>query len=112
MMDEIREDEQNVLYKTKVVGDGAGEIDFSPGLPHDGLMEEILNNKQIVTASPHVVQKILNMEWKWFERRIIKWLGDTPKARHLQEQIRNHMKNEKKWIQAGAKAEKAKDYQG
>ena len=106
---EMHVDDNNVLYKT--TGSGT-DIEFSPGLPHDGLMQEILNNKEIVTKSPHVFQKILNMEWKWFERRVIKWLGDTEYSRHLQQQIRNHIKNEKKWIREGAKMEQAKDYQG
>jgi len=101
--------EEPILYRTS--SDGK-DIRFNPGLPHDKLMQELLNNRQIVEASPHIVQKVLNMEWKWFERRVIKWLGDTEYSRKLQQSLRNHIKNEKKWVERGAKAEEVQKYQG
>ena len=85
--------------------DGHGGIKFSPGLPNEDIIQALMNNKTVITSHPDVVQKVLNMEWKWFERRIIKWLGDTPEARSLQESLREHIKNEKKWIKRGAKAD-------
>ena len=107
---EIEENEDGILYKTKK--DSNNKFQFSPGLPHEGLMQELLNNKDIVTASPHITQKVLNMEWKWFERRIIKCLGDNEYSRKLQQSIRNHIKNEKKWIHRGARMEDVKNFQG
>ena len=101
------EKDGDVLYKSNKKN---GQHEFTPGLPHDKLMQELLNNKQIVISSPHITQKVLNMEWKWFERRIIKWLGDNEYSRNLQNAIREHIKNEKKWVLKGAKMSEAKNY--
>ena len=92
-------------YKTSRYDDGHGGIKFTPGLPNEDLIQALLNNKIVVRAHPDVVQKVLNMEWQWFERRIIKWLGDNEESRSLQQSLRDHIKNERKWIKRGAKAD-------
>ena len=105
-LNDILSEEQQIPYKTsRSNNDGHGMVSFLPGLPNEDLIQHILNNKTILLAHPDVVQKILNMEWQWFERRIIKWLGDTPVARSLEQSLRDHIKNEKKWIKRGAKAD-------
>lgn len=103
-VNDILSDNQQIQYKTEK-GAGHGNIKFSPGLPNEQLIEAMLNNKIIIMSHPDVVQKVLNMEWQWFERRIVKWLGDTPEARNLERSLRDHIKNEKKWIKRGAKAD-------
>jgi len=105
-LNDILSEEQQIPYKTSRSNNvGHGMVSFLPGLPNEDLIQQILNNKPILLAHPDVVQKILNMEWQWFERRIIKWLGDTPEARSLEQSLRDHIKNEKKWIKRGAKAD-------
>jgi len=105
-LNDILSEEQQIPYKTSRSNNvGHGMVSFLPGLPNEDLIQHILNNKTILLAHPDVVQKILNMEWQWFERRIIKWLGDTPEARSLEQSLRDHIKNEKKWIKRGAKAD-------
>tara|TARA_B100000497_G_C7463924_1_gene286432 strand:+ start:151 stop:540 length:390 start_codon:yes stop_codon:yes gene_type:complete len=103
-VNDILSDNQQIQYKTEK-GDGLGNIKFSPGLPNEEIIEALLNNKIVIRSHPDVVQKVLNMEWQWFERRIVKWLGDTPEARNLEQSLRDHIKNEKKWIKRGAKAD-------
>lgn len=103
-VNDILSDNQQIQYKTEK-GPGLGNIKFSPGLPNEQIIEALLNNKIVIRSHPDVVQKVLNMEWQWFERRIIKWLGDTPEARSLEQSLRDHIKNEKKWIKRGAKAD-------
>jgi len=103
-VNDILSDNQQIQYKTEK-DEGHGNIKFSPGLPNEQLIEAMLNNKTIIMSHPDVVQKVLNMEWQWFERRIVKWLGDTPEARNLEQSLRDHIKNEKKWIKRGAKAD-------
>tara|TARA_E500000331_G_scaffold310999_1_gene318063 strand:- start:825 stop:1196 length:372 start_codon:yes stop_codon:yes gene_type:complete len=103
-VNDILSDEQQVAYKTHR-GNKYGDIEFSPGLPNERLIEVLLNNSIVIRAHPDIVQKVLNMEWQWFERRIIKWLGDTPEARSIEQSLRDHIKNEKKWIKRGAKAD-------
>lgn len=103
-VNDILSGDQQIQYKTEK-GSGYGNIDFKPGLPNEQLIEAILNNKIIIMAHPDVVQKVLNMEWQWFERRVVKWLGDTPESRSLEQSLRDHIKNEKKWIKRGAKAD-------
>jgi len=105
ILDQELNKDDNRHYKTERYGPAHGQIKFSPGLPNEDIIQALLNNKIIITAHPDVVQKVLNMEWLWFERRVIKWLGDTPESRVLQESIREHIKNEKKWIKRGAKAD-------
>lgn len=102
-MNDILSGDQKIQYKNE--SDGRGNVEFTPGLPNNQLMEAIMNNKNILMAHRDVMQKVLNMEWQWFERRIIKWLGDTPESRSLKESLREHIKNEKKWIKRGAKAD-------
>ena len=102
---DILEGDGNTHYKTERYDDGHGGIKFSPGLPNEEIIQALMNNKTIITAHPQVVQKVLNMEWQWFERRVIKWLGDTPESRSLEQSLRDHIKNEKKWIKRGAKAD-------
>jgi|TARA_B110000037_G_scaffold217936_1_gene279951 diketogulonate reductase-like aldo/keto reductase len=92
-------------YKTERYGPAHGQIKFTPGLPNEDIIQALLNNKTVITAHSDIVQKVLNMEWQWFERRVIKWLGDTDESRSLQESLRQHIKNEKKWIKRGAKAD-------
>jgi hypothetical protein len=99
------------VYKVSNNSGELGDIEFSPGLPNDLLIQDLLNNKKIVLAHPNVVQKVLNMEWAWFERRVIKWLGDSPESRELQKRLRTHIKNEKKWIKRGAKADEVRLFQ-
>ena len=103
-VNDILSDNQQIQYKTEK-GDGLGNIKFSPGLPNEEIIEALLNNKIVIRSHPDVVQKVLNMEWQWFERRIVKWLGDTPESRNLERSLRDHIKNEKKWIKRGAKAD-------
>ena len=103
-VNDILSDEQQVAYKTNR-DNKYGQIEFSPGLPSEQLIEALLNNPIIIRAQPDIVQKVLNMEWQWFERRIIKWLGDTPDSRSLKDSLKEHIKNEKKWIKRGAKAD-------
>lgn len=102
-MNDILSGDQKIQYKNE--SDGRGNVEFTPGLPNNQIMEAIMNNKNILMAHRDVMQKVLNMEWRWFERRIIKWLGDTPESRSLKESLREHIKNEKKWIKRGAKAD-------
>ena len=102
-MNDILSGDQKIQYKNE--SDGRGNVEFTPGLPNNHLMEAIMNNKNILMAHRDIMQKVLNMEWQWFERRIIKWLGDTPESRSLQDSLREHIKNEKKWIKRGAKAD-------
>ena len=102
-MNDILSGDQKIQYKNE--SDGRGNVEFTPGLPNNQIMEAIMNNKNILMAHRDVMQKVLNMEWQWFERRIIKWLGDTPESRSLKESLREHIKNEKKWIKRGAKAD-------
>jgi len=103
-VNDILSGDQQIQYKTEQ-GSSYGNIDFKPGLPNEQLIEAILNNKIIIMAHPDVVQKVLNMEWQWFERRVVKWLGDTSESRSLEQSLRDHIKNEKKWIKRGAKAD-------
>ena len=103
-VNDILSDNQQIQYKTEK-GAGLGNIKFSPGLPNEQIIEALLNNKIVIRSHPDVVQKVLNMEWQWFERRIIKWLGDNEESRSLQQSLRDHIKNEKKWIKRGAKAD-------
>tara|TARA_B110000211_G_scaffold229751_1_gene288052 strand:+ start:145 stop:534 length:390 start_codon:yes stop_codon:yes gene_type:complete len=102
-MNDILSGDQKIQYKNE--SDGRGNVEFTPGLPNNQIMEAIMNNKNILMAHRDVMQKVLNMEWQWFERRIIKWLGDTPESRSLKDSLRQHIKNEKKWIKRGAKAD-------
>ena len=102
---------EDKVYKVSKNSGELGDIEFSPGLPNDLLIQDLLNNKKIVLAHPNVVQKVLNMEWAWFERRVIKWLGDSPESRELQKRLRTHIKNEKKWIKRGAKANEVRLFQ-
>tara|TARA_Y100000389_G_scaffold40617_1_gene35170 strand:+ start:266 stop:652 length:387 start_codon:yes stop_codon:yes gene_type:complete len=102
-INDILSGDQQIQYKQD--SDGRGNVNFTPGLPNNQLMEAIMNNKNILMAHRDVMQKVLNMEWQWFERRIIKWLGDTPESRSLQSSLRDHIRNEKKWIKRGAKAD-------
>ena len=51
------------------------------------------------------MKKVIDMEWQYLERRIIKWFGDTEEARLLKNEIKSHIKAEKKWIAKGAKIE-------
>lgn len=102
-MNDILSGDQKIQYKNE--SDGRGNVEFTPGLPNNQIMEAIMNNKNILMAHRDVMQKVLNMEWQWFERRIIRWLGDTPESRSLKESLREHIKNEKKWIKRGAKAD-------
>ena len=102
-LNDILSGDQKIQYKNE--SDGRGNVEFTPGLPNNQIMEAIMNNKNILMAHRDVMQKVLNMEWQWFERRIIRWLGDTPESRSLKESLREHIKNEKKWIKRGAKAD-------
>jgi len=104
-VNDILSGDSQVQYKTEKNSNNFGDIAFSPGLPNEDIMQAIMNNRQIITAHQDVMQKVLNMEWQWFQRRVIKWLGDTPEARSLEESLRTHIKNEKKWIKRGAKAD-------
>ncbi len=104
-VNDILDGDSQIQYKTERNSNNYGDIEFSPGLPNEDIMQAIMNNRQIINAHNDVMQKVLNMEWQWFERRVIKWLGDTPEARSLKESLRQHIKNEKKWITRGAKAD-------
>lgn len=92
------------LYRTKRKSNAYGDLEFQPALPNDKLMAAILNNQTILNKFGHeiVMKKVIDMEWKWFERRILK-CGDTPEFRNLQAHLRKHIKDEKKWIAKGAK---------
>ena len=93
------------LYRIRKKSPRFGDVEFQPALPNDKLMEQILNNKDIMMNqnAGDIMKKVIDMEWKYLERRIIKWLGDTPTARKLQSDIKQHIKEEKKWIAKGAK---------
>ena len=92
------------VYRTIRKSDRIGDLEFQPALPNDKLMAAILNNQTILKTFGHevVMKKVIDMEWKWFERRIMK-CGDTPEFRNIQSHLRKHIKDEKKWIAKGAK---------
>jgi len=104
-INDILSEDQQISYKVDRKAGDNHNVSFTPGLPNEDIMQNLMNNKDIVMAHPDVIQKVLNMEWQWFERRIIKWLGDTPESRSLENSLREHIKNEKKWIKRGAKAD-------
>lgn len=97
-----------ILYRTKRGKSGkVGDLEFRPALPNDQLMGSIMNNKVLMSnGNPQVImQKVIDMEWRWFERRIIKFCGNTEESHALQHALREHIKKEKKWIAKGAKAD-------
>ena len=93
------------LYRINRQSDG--NLKFDPALPNDQIMTKMLNSK-IIMAHPdagNIMKKVIDMEWQYLERRIIKWFGDTEEARLLKNEIKSHIKAEKKWIAKGAKIE-------
>lgn len=84
-------------------------LQMHPALPNTKIMQDIMNNNKLMMSefSDVIVKKTIDMEWKYLERRIIKWLGDNTESRKLQTDIKTHIKNEKKWIAKGAKLENA-----
>ena len=105
----LRKDEETgepILYRTKKKSDAFGDVRMTPALPNQRIIELICNNKKLMQEQPQVVQRVLNMEWRYIERRIVRWLGDVPEALELKELLRNHIKSEKKWYR-----EKGKDYE-
>ena len=60
-VNDILSDEQQVAYKTHR-GNKYGDIEFSPGLPNERLIEVLLNNSIVIRAHPDIVQKVLN-DW-------------------------------------------------
>ena len=97
-----------ILYRTKRGKSGkVGDLEFRPALPNDQLMGAIMNNKVLMSnGNPQVImQKVIDMEWRWFERRIIKFCGNTEESHALHHALREHIKKEKKWIAKGAKAD-------
>ena len=105
----LRKDEETgeqILYRTKKKSDSFGDVRMTPALPNQRIIELICNNKKLMQEQPQVVQRVLNMEWRYIERRIVRWLGNVPEALELKELLRNHIKSEKKWYR-----EKGKDYE-
>tara|TARA_E500000178_G_C17033859_1_gene762151 strand:+ start:1338 stop:1754 length:417 start_codon:yes stop_codon:yes gene_type:complete len=87
--------EENNLYRTSK--DKNGDVIFELALPNDDITGWLMGNKKIVTEHPEAIQRIINMEWKYISRRIIRWLGDSPAHRQFKEAIDAHIKNEKKF---------------
>lgn len=85
------------------------QLKMIPALPNDKLMEAILNSPDVMQHSRagEIMKKVIDMEWKYLERRWIKWMGDSASSRSIQQGLRDHIKAEKKWIAKGAKVEHA-----
>ncbi len=98
---------ENILYRTKRGKSGRlGDVEFKPALPSDELMSAIMNNRELMSKYPEtVMKKVIDMDWRWFERRVIKLLGHNKESQALQNALREHIKKEKKWIAKGAKAD-------
>jgi hypothetical protein len=98
--------DDNVYRIKRKPGGSLGQLDFQLALPHDELLATLMNNQSIrESANPDTFMKhIIDMDWKWFEKRIIKFCGDTRESRALQDALRRHIKNEKRWIKNGGKS--------
>ena len=92
-----------ILYRVVRDSEKYGDIQMVPALPNQKIIELICNNRRLITDHPDVVQRVLNMEWRYLRRRIIPWMGDTPESRELVSLIENHIKSESKWYSENGK---------
>jgi hypothetical protein len=88
-------DDANNLYRTSR-DVATGHVTFDLALPNDEIMSSLFNNKTI-NSIPGAHLKIINMEWRYLRRKVIKWLGDTPESRAIHDALGVHIKKEKKW---------------
>jgi hypothetical protein len=105
----LKLDEQtgdHILYRTTNKTNNFGDVTMTPALPNQKIIELVCNNKTLMTEQPQCVQKVLNMEWRYLERRIVKWLGHVPEAIEILTLLRTHIKSEKRWYR-----EKGKHYE-